>query len=118
MIRFVLALTALLSVGGCGSGTEDLVRAAADGFTSAAAAGDTDRACSLLTERAREDVDCSSLDVPGEPVREVEVWGDAARAVTDGDVLFLRETSAGWRVAGAGCAPRGERPHECAVGGR
>lgn len=117
MIRWVVALAAVSAVGGCGSGAEDLAREAADGFTSAVSAGDADRACSLLTERAREDADCSSLDVPGGPVREVEVWGDAARAVTDGDVLFLRETSAGWRVAGAGCVPRGERPYRCEVGG-
>lgn len=123
MIRLALALVAVLLASGCGSGTEDLVRRTAEEFTSSAAAGDSERVCALLTDRAREDADCSSPgarapDVPGGPVREVEVWGDAARVRTDGDVLFLRETSAGWRVAGAGCVARGERPYTCEVGGR
>ena len=113
----VVALPAVLLVGGCGTGSDDLVRRAAEEFTAALAAGDGDRACGLLTERAREDVECSSLDVPGGTVESVEVWGDAAQVRTSGGVLFLRELTSGWRVAGAGCESRGERPYTCEVGG-
>ncbi|QFZ18081.1 hypothetical protein [Saccharothrix syringae] len=113
-----LVLVALLAAGGCGSGTDDLVRRTAEDFTSAVAAGDSQRACALLTDRAREGVECSSLDLPGgAPVEEVEVWGDAARVRTDTDVLFLRELSSGWHVSGAGCVARPDRPYACGVGG-
>lgn len=121
MIRFrwslIVALPFSLLVGGCGSGTEDLARRAADEFTAAVAEGDSQRACALLTERAREGVECSSLDVPGGSVESVEVWGDAAQVRTSDDVLFLRDLTSGWRVSGAGCTARAERPYECEVGG-
>jgi hypothetical protein len=121
MIRFrwlpAVALPALLVVGGCGTGSDDLVRRTAEEFTAAVASGDVERACGLLTERAREDVECESLDVPGGTVRAVEVWGDAAQVRTSDDVLFLRELASGWRVAGAGCESQGERPYTCEVGG-
>ncbi|MFE9747688.1 hypothetical protein ACFYOT_22520 [Saccharothrix saharensis] len=121
MIRFrwcaAVALPAVLVLGGCGTGSDDLVRRAAEEFTAAVSSGDSDRACDLLTEKAREDVECSSLDVPGGTVRSVEVWGDAAIVRTSDDVLFLRDLTSGWRVAGAGCEPQGERPYRCEVGG-
>jgi hypothetical protein len=120
MIRFrwvlAVALPAVVA-SGCGSGSADLVRTAADEFAAAVAAGDSERTCELLTERAREGVDCSSLDLPGGSVEAVEVWGDAARVRTSEDVLFLRELSSGWRVAGAGCESQGDRPYSCEVGG-
>ncbi|QQQ78576.1 hypothetical protein IOD16_09035 [Saccharothrix sp. 6-C] len=121
MIRFrwlpAVALPVALVAGGCGTGSDDLVRRTAEEFTAAVSAGDTDRACGLLTERAREDVECPSLDVPAGAVRTVEVWGDAAQVRTSGGVLFLRELASGWRVSGAGCESRGERPYHCEVGG-
>ncbi|ONI80524.1 hypothetical protein ALI22I_45360 [Saccharothrix sp. ALI-22-I] len=120
MIRFrwllAVALPAVL-VSGCGSGSGDLVRRAADDFTAAITAGDSERACGMLTERAREGVECSSLDLPGGSVEAVEVWGDAAQVRTSEDVLFLRELSSGWRVSGAGCEAQSDRPYTCEVGG-
>ncbi|MFD7658763.1 hypothetical protein ACFV4N_32715 [Actinosynnema sp. NPDC059797] len=118
VVRSASLLTAALLVGGCGSGAEDLVRRAAEDFTSAVSAGDSARACDLLTDQARDDADCAALDVAGGPVEQVEVWGDAARVRTAGDVLFLRELAVGWRISGAGCASRGDRPYECEVGGQ
>jgi hypothetical protein len=121
MIRFrwsaAVVMPAVLVVGGCGSGSADLVEHAVRDFTEAVDSGDSDRACELLTQRAREGVDCSSLHVPGGSVESVEVWGDAAQVRTSQDVLFLRELSDGWRVAGAGCESQGERPYTCEVGG-
>ncbi|NUT52893.1 MAG: hypothetical protein HOV94_37245 [Saccharothrix sp.] len=115
--RWVPAVLAALVVAACGTGSDDLARRTVEEFTSAVAGGDSDRACDLLTERAREDVECPSLDVPGGSVESVEVWGDAALVRTSRDVLFLRELSSGWKVAGAGCEQRGDRPYECEVGG-
>lgn len=112
-----MALPAVAVLGGCGAGSDDLVRRAAEEFTAAVSSGDSDRACDLLTEKAREDVECSSLGVPGGTVESVEVWGDAAIVRTSDDVLFLRDVTSGWRVAGAGCESRGERPYRCEVGG-
>jgi hypothetical protein len=120
MIRFRWPLAVALPVAlasGCGSATDDLVRQAASDFTAAVASGDSGRACELLTEHAREGVDCSSLDLRGGAVQAVEVWGDGALVRTTDDVLFLRELSSGWRVSGAGCEARGERPYSCEVGG-
>ncbi|MFE2756458.1 hypothetical protein ACFXGA_31115 [Actinosynnema sp. NPDC059335] len=121
MIRFrwsaAAASAAVLVASGCGPGSGDLVGRAVEDFTAAVSSGDADRACALLTDRAREGVDCSSLDVPGGAVESVEVWGDAAQVRTSRDVLFLRELSSGWRVSGAGCESRGDRPYECEVGG-
>jgi hypothetical protein len=121
MIRFrwllAVALPVCVLTGGCGSGTEDLVRRAADDFTAALAEGDTERACDMLTERAREDAECSSLDLPGGSVESVEVWGDAAQVRTSDDVLFLRDLTSGWRVSGAGCTAQADRPYKCEVGG-
>ncbi|MEU4449609.1 hypothetical protein AB0K14_36650 [Actinosynnema sp. NPDC050801] len=121
MIRFrwltAAVLPAVLALGGCGSGSGDLVTRTAEEFTAAVGSGAGDRACELLTERAREDVECSSLDLPGGSVESVEVWGDAAQVRTSEDVLFLRELSSGWRVAAAGCTARGDRPYACEVGG-
>ncbi|OKI22057.1 hypothetical protein A6A25_36395 [Saccharothrix sp. CB00851] len=112
-----MSLPAVLVLGGCGSGSGDVVKRVTEEFTAAVASGDSERACELLTDRAREDVECSSLDVPGGTVESVEVWGDAAQVRTSDDVLFLRELSSGWRVAGAGCESQGERPYTCEVGG-
>jgi hypothetical protein len=62
-------------------------------------------------------VDCAALNLPHDTVREVQVWGDAAQARVGDDTVFLREKAVGWRISGAGCAPNGDRPYECEVGG-
>ncbi|MBW4722470.1 hypothetical protein [Saccharothrix obliqua] len=111
----VLLLAAVLT-SACGSGAADTARHAAEEFETAAATG-SDHACALLTDRAREDVDCTALGVPTGAVVDVAVWGDAALVRTTGDTLFLRELNTGWRVAAAGCRPVPDRPYECEVGG-
>ncbi|WP_309117432.1 hypothetical protein [Saccharothrix sp.] len=116
MLRWLGVLATAVVVSGCGSGSADLVRGAAEEFLAAASSGDSERACSLLTERARET--CSTVDIPGGTVEDIAVWGDAARVRTSsGDTLFLRELSSGWRVSAAGCEPVPERPYSCEVGG-
>ena len=53
----------------------------------------------------------------GGVIRSVEIWGGDAQVRFDGDVVFLTETRAGWRVTAAACEPRGEAPYECGVEG-
>ena len=53
----------------------------------------------------------------GGTVRSVQVWGGGAQVKLAGDTLFLTETSAGWRVAAAGCQPQGAEPYDCQVEG-
>jgi hypothetical protein len=56
-------------------------------------------------------------ELPSGAVSEVQVWGDRAQVRTEEDVLFLVELDEGWRVAAAGCRPRGDLPYLCEVGG-
>ena len=112
------AVAVVLAASGCGSGgADDPARQAVDRFEAALTAGRTTEACGLLTPEAAKDVDCSSLRLPHDTVREVQVWGDAAQARAGADTVFLREKAVGWRISGAGCARDGERPYKCAVGG-
>ncbi|XVV06397.1 hypothetical protein ACQPW3_13795 [Actinosynnema sp. CA-248983] len=116
MLRWLGVLATAVVVSGCGSGSADRVRGAAEEFLAAASSGNSERACALLTERAA--ADCSIVDILGGTVEDVAVWGDAARVRTSlGDTLFLRELSSGWRVSGAGCEQVPERPYSCEVGG-
>jgi hypothetical protein len=57
------------------------------------------------------------VQLAGGAVRSVQVWGGGAQVKLAGDTLFLTETSAGWRVAAAGCQPQGEEPYDCEVEG-
>ena len=57
------------------------------------------------------------MPLPGGDVTSVEVWGDDAQVRIGGDVVFLTETDAGWRVTAAACTPREERPYDCEVEG-
>ncbi|MGI5132116.1 hypothetical protein ACQEVB_35300 [Pseudonocardia sp. CA-107938] len=122
-----VALGALLAalVAGCGSAEEPQVRAAADAYASAAGRGDGARVCSMLTARARSDVEsfgrscaatAAQLPAPG-TVRTVEVWGDSAQVRFDADVVFLALFEDHWLVRAAGCRPRDGGPYDCAVHG-
>ena len=57
------------------------------------------------------------LALDGGTVRSVEIWGGDAQVRMNGDTLFLTETSAGWRIAAAGCQSQGEKPYDCEVEG-
>jgi hypothetical protein len=119
----------LLGSVGCGSPKEESAHAAADRFVAAVGSSDARQACDLLAPRTLEQLELTrhegceqalpSLGLPSDVVTEVQAWGDAAQARTAGDVLFLRELDAGWRVVAAGCRPPQDQnsPYECELEG-
>jgi hypothetical protein len=122
-----LAVAALGAVGlaGCTAAEEPTVAAVAGQFAGAVARHDGDRACALLTDNARDDVETfgrqcapqlATLPDPG-AVGRVEVWGATAQVHLDHDTLFLLRFPDGWRVSAAGCTPRGDAPYQCEVQG-
>ncbi|MFE5208015.1 hypothetical protein [Streptomyces sp. NPDC056600] len=50
-------------------------------------------------------------------VRAVDVWGDQARVVLEGDTLFLSQFPGGWKVTAAGCESRPDQPYRCGLKG-
>lgn len=125
----LLAGTAVAVLAGCGSVGHRSADAAgaARGFYGALARGDGDTACALLAPGTREEVmrngPCPQAlrdaGVPAEAgrVRKVEVYGDQAQVVSEGDTAFLTLVAGRWRIVAAGCTPRGERPYRCVVDG-
>jgi ketosteroid isomerase-like protein len=119
-------LVALLSACGAAPGTDAVTRAA-DQWLAAAQARDAAALCRLLTPAAAQSVvsgdeTCrqavGDLDLPGEgPVETVQVWSDRAQVRTGADTLFLTKVAGSWRVSGAGCTFRGDRPYDCDVEG-
>lgn len=119
-------LVALALLSGCGApaGTDEVTRTAAE-WLAAARSGDATRLCALLSPAAAEsaatgDETCAQavgdLDLPGAgPLGPVELWGDRAQVHAGTDTLFLIRLSGGWRVDGAGCTARPDRPYDCDV---
>jgi uncharacterized protein YceK len=127
ILSVYVVVTALL-LAGCGSSMEtEPVRDAAALFVSAVAHLDGSKACSLLAPEAVRRVNdlrpegCAkalpTLALPAEPPGDVQVWGTTAQARTPADTLFLRRFPEGWRILGAGCTPRAQRPYLCKVDG-
>jgi hypothetical protein len=118
-------MLAVLSLLGCTSGpAPGEAEAVAARFAEAVRQHDGAAACALLSERTRDDLGDSCATAlprlglrPGTP-RTAEVWGDSAQVRTTSDTVFLGSYAAGWRITGAGCAPRGaDLPYDCALGG-
>lgn len=108
-----------------GQGTEE-PRRVAERFYEAVERGDGTRACAQLSPDAvselesQEESPCRravlELKLSGTRARRAEAYIATARVEMDrGDRVFLDETSAGWRVAAAGCRPQPgeEAPHDC-----
>jgi hypothetical protein len=114
-----------LALTGCAASSEDDVRAVATAFEDPG--GDPQDRCDLLAPATRTVLEsdgsapCADvigdLPLPGGDVTAVEVWSGDAQVRLGGDVVFLTETDAGWRVTAAACAPRGELPYDCEVEG-
>ncbi|GAA4680804.1 hypothetical protein GCM10023215_12830 [Pseudonocardia yuanmonensis] len=121
-----VALVAPLLLAGCGtvsSGAETVARQ----FVDASAAGDVRTECALLAPATRDtlehqrggpcETELGPLALPRGTVVGAEEWSDRAQVRTTADTLFLTRTSEGWRIAAAGCVPRGEAPYVCTVEG-
>jgi ketosteroid isomerase-like protein len=129
-IGFAAVTTLALLLAGCADSEprRDAVANTATRLLNAVRDGDGAAACAVLapgsvTELQRsagtscpEAVLAAQLPIPG-PVQRVDVYGQWARVVRDGDTEFLAVFPGGWRVVAAGCRSRGERPYECAVQG-
>jgi hypothetical protein len=122
-----LAAGVVVLLAGCGApaGSDEVTRAAAD-WLAAAQAGDSARLCALMTPAAVDSVvtgdeSCEQavgdLDLPGGAVGAIQLWSDEAQVKAGTETLFLVRLGSGWRVNGAGCTPRPDRPYDCAVAG-
>ena len=121
------AALALIAATGCQVAGEEPALQVASEFA-AAAGSDAERACELLAPDTLELLEsfrpegCQealpTFDLPDAEVTEVQVWGDAAKARSEQDTLFLRQLDVGWRVVAAGCQEEeGGEPYQCALQG-
>lgn len=119
------AVTALVVLGGCAAAATSDVQTAAQRFQTAIRDHQPAAACAMLSEEARSSLQATSarpceqaleaLHLSGAAPTEVQVWGDNAQARLPGGALFLAEFNAGWKITGAGCTPRSDRPYSCSV---
>jgi hypothetical protein len=123
-------IAACVGMAACGSVSERETSAArvADRFLTAVADGDGASACDVLTPDAVTTIEddsgepCADAvldeDLPTpRPPTDTAVYGQWARVRLGDEAVFLAMFPGGWRVAAAGCRPRGERPYDCAVDG-
>jgi hypothetical protein len=127
-ISAACAVTMILLATGCGGSPEiGPVQDVTARFESALTANDGPAACSLLAAEAIRRLrdlrpeGCAqalpTLALPASPPGSAQVWGDTAQIRTTTDTVFLRRFPDGWRIIGAGCTPRDERPYQCKVDG-
>jgi hypothetical protein len=122
------AVAMLLLATGCnGSAEIGPVQDVTARFESALTDNDGPAACALLAAEAVRRLHdlrpegCAqalpTLALPASPPSSTQVWGDTAQVQTTTDTVFLRRFPDGWRIIGAGCTPRDERPYQCKVDG-
>jgi hypothetical protein len=113
------AVAAAMATAGCAGLQQPEVERVAAAFTESGAV----QGCALLAPATLaalehdESAPCAQalgqLDLPGGQLVSSAVWGENAQVRLTGDTLFLTRTAAGWKVAAAGCTPRGEAPYLC-----
>jgi hypothetical protein len=118
-----LIAVAALAVGGCGgSGDDDAVREAVDGYVAALRAADPEAVCALLTEVKLADLERSGscaqvygrgfallaeegVEVPAYEITAIEVDGDGAEATlvsgSTEEIVPLAMEGGEWKLAGA-----------------
>jgi hypothetical protein len=117
---------AVALVTACAAQSPAPVAAAARSLFAAVQRKDGQAACAALSPRAAESLSsggtgCAQeilrLGLRGGPVHDVRVWGDRAQLKAGEDTVFLvRLEGPGWKVAAAGCEPRGSGlPYDCDV---
>ncbi|GAA2456715.1 hypothetical protein GCM10010191_90190 [Actinomadura vinacea] len=121
----ILALGfALIVLASCDrAGGDADVRRAALAFLDAVRRDDGAAACAVLAPRAAASLETCPQEVTGlglqaGPITTAQVWGDRAQVrirAGGGNTLFLARFPSGWKVTGAGCAPRPRGPYDCDV---
>jgi hypothetical protein len=117
---FILGATIAMLVGCSATERPDVERVAED-----FASGDPAARCALLAPATLATVErdgpcvaeVGAVAPKGGDVLQSAVWGDQAQVRLSDDTLFLTRTSAGWKVAAAGCTPNGDLPYECRLEG-
>jgi hypothetical protein len=123
-----VAAVAAVALSGCAGPDIAAPARAATAFAQAVSASDGALGCSLLSPEVQSQLaesagtPCPAAllqeDLPApSPVRQVERYGRQAFVVTATDTVFLSEFPDGWKIIGAGCQERGDKPYNCAVSG-
>jgi hypothetical protein len=125
--RRLLGLAGLVAGAALTTGCAGLEQPDVEQAASAFATGDPSARCELLapatlaTVEAEQGAGCAQaiggLAPSGGQVVQTEVWGTEAQVRLTADTMFLTRTTAGWRVAAAGCTPNGDAPYTCRVEG-
>ena len=112
----VVLTCAATSLTSCSGTQDDDVADVATVFASALEAGDGARACSVLADSTRSELEQSTGDPcqdailhetqPVGPEIDVDAYGTMAQARYEEDTLFLSRFESGWRVMAAACTPR------------
>ncbi|MDH6228535.1 hypothetical protein [Streptomyces sp. MJP52] len=133
-VRAAAVSLALAGLGACGVVEERRNAAGAEAvrFEAARDAGRHALLCAALAPGTRDELEETARSgcpeairqaveeddlPPAGAVRAVDVWGDRARVVLEGDTLFLSRFPGGWKVTAAGCEPRPDQPYRCGVKG-
>jgi hypothetical protein len=130
MRRLAALLLAVAVLGGCDARRDDarVAAQAANGFSTALTNKDAAIACSLLAPDTQHQLEKSAkapcteavldqeLPEPG-AVIHTDVFGSEARVVFTADTMFLTNLDGAWKLAAAGCTPRGDLPYDCALEG-
>ena len=133
MFRFLAVIAATVLLSGCSDPNRGSPGGTGPGstaaeFAQAVASSDGRLACTLLSAQVSSAIaDSRGMPCPaavlkaGLPapsaVREVRRYGRQAFVTTGTDTVFLSEFPGGWKIIGAGCSPRGDKPYDCAVSG-
>jgi hypothetical protein len=130
--RLVIALAAVVTLGGCGtSGDADQSRAVVERFYDAVRQDDGSAACAQLSAPAAKALEsqsgqsCASavtrLDYEGGAIERIQVYMTSAKVdLRGGEAAFLdREPGIGWRISAVACkaeeGPPNEHPMDCEV---
>jgi ketosteroid isomerase-like protein len=116
--------------GSCSGRREERPRAAqaVTRFYEAVGLQDGTGACELLAPETFHEVEKSAKAPCGQAITDADlpdlgrvnatdVYGNEARVVASGDTVFVSDFDGTWKIVAAGCAARGDLPHDCTVQG-